>query len=149
MENAQNGQRQNGPQDQPVSGDFEGLFPAEAKIEQFLTDLAVNGQVPASIQNPAFNALLFLYREVLHRAFDNILAVRADRPVRLPEVLIPEEARQVIVAMSGMPQLVVKLQYGSGLRLLEAFAPRIWGCLYADSVGTEISRSSQGVAMAV
>ena len=41
----------------------EELTPGEGKIEEFLSDLAVNGQVAASTQNQAFNALLFLYRE--------------------------------------------------------------------------------------
>jgi site-specific recombinase XerD len=97
----------------------EDLAGAEAKIEQFLSDLAVNGHVAASTQNQAFNALLFLYREILHQTLENIQAVRADRPVRVPTVLTPEEVKQVIEAMAGTPQLVVKLLYGSGLRLLE------------------------------
>jgi integron integrase len=97
----------------------------EAKIELFLSDLAVNGHVAASTQNQAFNALLFLYREVLHQELQNIQAVRADRPVRVPVVLTPEEAKQVIVAMKGTPQLVVKLLYGSGLRLMEALRLRV------------------------
>jgi hypothetical protein len=46
----------------------EELFvEAESKIERFLSDLAVNLNVAPSTQNQAFNALLFLYREVLHR----------------------------------------------------------------------------------
>jgi hypothetical protein len=45
----------------------EELNEGEAKIELFLSDLAVNGWVAASTQNQAFNALLFLYREVLHQ----------------------------------------------------------------------------------
>ena len=36
------------------------LTPEEAKGEPFLSDLAVNGEVAASTQNQAFNALLFL-----------------------------------------------------------------------------------------
>jgi site-specific recombinase XerD len=91
----------------------------EAKIELFLSDLAVNGHVSASTQNQAFNALLFLYREVLHRELENVNAVRADRPARVPVVLTVEEVRRVILVMSGTPQLVVKLLYGSGLRLME------------------------------
>lgn len=98
---------------------------AEGKIERFLSDLAVNGKVSASTQNQAFNALLFLYREVLGQELGNIQALRAERPERVPTVLTPEEVRQVIVAMSGTPQLVVKLLYGSGLRLLEALRLRI------------------------
>jgi hypothetical protein len=34
----------------------------DAKIEEFLSDLAVNGQVATSTQNQAFNGPLFLYR---------------------------------------------------------------------------------------
>src|SRR5580765_6099450 len=97
----------------------------EAKMETFLSDLAVNGHVAASTQNQAFNAVLFLYREILHLPLQNIQAVRADRPVRVPTVLTPEETRQVILAMSGTPQLVARLLYGSGLRLLEALRLRV------------------------
>ncbi len=34
-------------------------------VRSFLTQLAVNEKVSASTQNQAFNALLFLYRQVL------------------------------------------------------------------------------------
>jgi len=58
------------------------------EIEDFLTHLAVNERVDASTQNQAFNALLFLYREVLKvQLDDSIDAVRAKRPKRLPTVL--------------------------------------------------------------
>jgi integron integrase len=103
----------------------EELFPGEGKVEVFLSDLAVNGHVAVSTQNQAFNALLFLYGEVLHVPLENIDAVRADRPVRVPTVLTEEEARQVIGAMSGAPQLVVKLLYGGGLRLMEGLRLRV------------------------
>jgi integron integrase len=98
---------------------------AEGKIELFLSDLAVNGQVAAATQNQAFNALLFLYREVLHQTLQGIQAVRADRPVRVPVVLTAEEAARVLEAMSGAPLLVAKLLYGSGLRLMEALRLRV------------------------
>jgi len=71
----------------------EELSPGTGKVEQFLSDLAVNGQVAASTQNQAFNALLFLYREVLRQPFENIQAVRANRPVRVPVVLTAEEVK--------------------------------------------------------
>ena len=97
----------------------------EEKIERFLSDLAVNGKVAASTQNQAFNALLFLYDQVLHQELGSIQALRADRPETVPTVLTAEEARRVILAMQGGPQLVVKLLYGSGLRLLEALRLRV------------------------
>ena len=72
----------------------EDLQGAEPKIEEFLSSLAVQGQVAASTQNQAFNALLFLYREILHQTLENIQAVRADRPARVPTVLTPEEVKR-------------------------------------------------------
>ena len=98
---------------------------SKAKMELFLSDLAVNGQVAASTQNQAFNSLLFLYREVLHQTVEGVDAVRADRPVRVPVVLTQEETGRVFRAMSGTTQLVVRLLYGSGLRLLEALRLRV------------------------
>ena len=97
----------------------------KVKVELFLSDLAVKGQVAASTQNQAFNALLFLYREVLQHPLEEVNAVRADRPVRVPVVLTQAETRRVILAMTGVTQLVVKLLYGSGLRLLEALRLRV------------------------
>jgi hypothetical protein len=46
---------------------------SKAKMELFLSDLAVNGKVAASTQNQAFNALLFLYREVLGQAIEEVM----------------------------------------------------------------------------
>ena len=42
----------------------EDLFPAEPKIEAFLTDLAVHGNVTPATQNQAMNALVVLGRSI-------------------------------------------------------------------------------------
>jgi hypothetical protein len=77
----------------------EDLAGGEAKIEAFLTDLAVNGKVSPSTQNQAMNALVFLYKRVLKTPLDgSINAVRADRKTRVPVVLTPEEVRESKVA---------------------------------------------------
>ena len=53
----------------------------EQEIEAFLSFLAIRRQVSASTQNQAFNALLFLYRHVLHKELkESIQAVRAKPP---------------------------------------------------------------------
>ncbi len=46
-------------------GSREDLKGGEAKIEQFLTFLAVETNISASTQNQAMNALVFLYKKVL------------------------------------------------------------------------------------
>jgi len=90
-----------------------------AEIEGFLTHLAVDKNVAASTQNQALSAILFLYREVLEMDPGPVDAVRAKKPKRLPTVMTREETMAVITALSGTNQLVAKLLYGSGLRLME------------------------------
>ncbi len=54
----------------------------EAEIAAFLSSLATESRVSASTQNQALNALLFLYREVLHKEVGYVSdVVRAKRPV--------------------------------------------------------------------
>jgi integron integrase len=103
----------------------EDLVNGKGKVEAFLTHLAVEGKVSPSTQNQALNALLFLYGQVLHEPLAGVDAVRAARKVRVPVVLTPEETRLVIAALNGIPQLIAKILYGSGLRLMEALRLRI------------------------
>jgi len=96
------------------------------QIQEFLTHLAVNRNVAASTQNQALNALIFLYKKVLKIDLtEPIDAVRARRPSRLPVVLSKHEALNVIGLLPGEYQLIVKLLYGSGLRLMECLRLRV------------------------
>ncbi len=104
----------------------DDLFPAEAQIESFLTDLAVQGNVAAATQNQAMNALVFLYKRVLNHALSgSIDAVRADKKINVPVVMTREEVASVISLLDGTAQLVAKLLYGSGLRIMEAVRLRV------------------------
>src|SRR5712671_2006166 len=72
------------------------------EVERFLSDLAVNRKVASSTQNQAFNALLFLYREVLHKEWGELGRVeRAQRPQGLPVVMTRSEVDRVL---AGSPQ---------------------------------------------
>src|SRR6266480_1324965 len=104
----------------------DDLADAERKIEAYLTDLAVQGKVSASTQNQAMNALVFLYKRVLQTPLSGAIdAVRAERKVNLPVVLSRAEVAKVISLVEGVPQLVVQLLYGSGLRIMESVRLRI------------------------
>jgi integron integrase len=97
-----------------------------AEIEAFLTHLAVHQKVAASTQNQALSALLFLYRDVLRQSLDRpIDAIRARKPKRLPTVLTKEEALRVIGYVSGPYELMAKLLYGTGLRLMKCLRLRV------------------------
>jgi len=96
------------------------------EIEAFLTYLAVDQNVAASTQNQAMHAILFLYREVLHQALTGpIDALRAKKPERLPTVLTKAEVGQIMDRLAADYQLMAKLLYGSGLRLLECLRLRV------------------------
>ena len=76
-----------------------------SEIEAFLNHLAVKENVVASTQNQALSALLFLYREVLHKDLDaSIHALRAKKPKRLPAVLTKEEVHHLLDHLSADPR---------------------------------------------
>jgi len=83
-------------------------------------------QVAASTQNRALSALLFLYAEVLEQPLaGRVSAVRAKQPERLPTVMTRDEVVRVLDALTGAHQLMAKLLYGSGLRLMECVRLRV------------------------
>jgi len=96
------------------------------EIEAFLTHLSKEGNVSASTQNQALNALLFLYRNVLQMDIPVPLhALRAKRSERLPTVLSKDEVTRLLSGMQGLHQLMAKLLYGCGLRLMECMRLRV------------------------
>lgn len=98
----------------------------EAEFGQFLTYLAVSGNVAASTQNQALNALVFLYKAVVQRPLGELSGVVcAKRPQRLPVVLSHTEVRRLFSRLDGHSWLIACLLYGSGLRLLEAVRLRV------------------------
>jgi len=100
------------------------LGPGE--VEAFLTHLAVQGKVAASTQNQAKSALLFLYREVLEVELpwlDNVEQARAPR--RLPVVLTTEEVHDLLSRVDGTPGLILRLLYGTGMRIMECLRLRV------------------------
>jgi integron integrase len=97
-----------------------------AEVEQFLSHLAVRGNVSASTQNQAKAALLFLYREVLGQEFEWMHHITQARvPQRLPIVLTQREVHALLGRLSGMHLLMARILYGSGLRLMECVRLRV------------------------
>jgi len=89
------------------------------------------------------NALVFLYKRVLeHPLEQRIDAIRANKQPKIPVVLTQEEVKNIITLMAGTPQLVIKLLYGSGLRISEAIRLRVQDIDY--SYKQIIVRSGKG-----
>ena len=98
----------------------------EQEITAFLTYLAVDKHVAASTQNQALAAILFLYKHVLEQELgwlDDV--IRAKRSVHVPEVLSPDQVRRLLGQLDGIYQVVARLLYGTGMRLMEAIRLRV------------------------
>jgi len=98
---------------------------ADAAFVSYLSYLALKRHVAASTQNQAFNAILFLFRNVWDREPENIDAVRARKPVRLPEVLSFDEVNAVLEVVRGVAGLAIRMIYSGGLRRNEAVGLRV------------------------
>ncbi len=104
----------------------DDLAGGEQKIEQFLTHLAIEKNIAPATQNQAMNALVFLYKKVLKTTLDQeINAVRAPQKINIPVVLSRVEVKQILDTMAGTPQLIVKILYGCGLRVMEGVRLRV------------------------
>ncbi len=100
-------------------------FDAPDSMRSFLSYLAVQRKVASSTQNQAFNAVLFLLREVLKVDVGEIKGIRAKRGPKLPVVLSVEEVRAVLGCAEGRRRLMLELVYGAGLRVTELVRLRV------------------------
>lgn len=97
-----------------------------SEVEAFLTMLASERKVSASTHNQALSALLFLYREVL--GIDLPWLNNINRPAnkrRIPSVLTKEEVSGLLGFMPGVCQLLARMLYGTGMRLMEGLRLRV------------------------
>ena len=98
----------------------------KAEIEAFLTFLAVRRRVSPSTQNQALQAILFLYREVLHQQtpwLDDVVRAKSKR--RVPVVLSRQEVQCLLEHCDETHRLPASLLYGSGLRVMECLSLRV------------------------
>ncbi len=94
-------------------------------VKKYLTYLA-DQNVSPSTQNQAFNALLFLFNQVLNRKLEDLKDTpRARRRKHIPTVLSKEELFEIMIHLSYPENLFVKLAYGCGLRLSEGLNLRV------------------------
>lgn len=98
------------------------------EVGAYLTHLAAERNVSASTQRQALAALLFLYREALQIELpwvDNI--ARAKQPQRLPVVLTRDEVARLWdqIPAASKRGLVLRLLYGTGMRLMEGLRLRV------------------------
>ena len=97
----------------------------ESEIKEFLTSLAVKGDVAVNTQNQAKSALIFLYQSVFGRELAFLDVVSASKPARLPVVLSRQEITRLLPEFSDLKRLMFLVMYGSGLRHKECRRLRV------------------------
>ena len=93
------------------------------EVTKFLSHLASERDVAAATQQ---QALLFLYRHVLEIDLpwlDDL--VRPKKPARLPTVLNHDEIARLLAVVRPEQSLMVRLLYGTGMRLMECLRLRV------------------------
>lgn len=95
-------------------------------LADFLSHLTVERHVAAATQQQAFNAILFLYRWVLHVPVVGLTdTIRSHKPKRLPVVLTRDEVRHVLKVLADPYRLMAEMIYAAGLRLQECIELRV------------------------
>ena len=97
------------------------------EVGAFLSHLANVGKVAVSTHHQALSALLFLYKEVLKQDLPWMSELgRPKTPKRLPVVLTETEVRRVLDRVDDQTlQLMARLLYGTGMRLMECVRLRV------------------------
>jgi len=95
-------------------------------VRDFLSFLALKERISSSSQNQAFNALLFLFRNTLKIDLEGMdKTVRAKRGLKIPVVLSVKEVQEIFKQIKGEKLLMLKILYGTGMRLMELARLRV------------------------
>lgn len=94
-------------------------------LSAFLSYLASSKNVAPATQNQALNALVFLYREVLHIDTADLPGIQwAKSRERIPTVFSRSEITAILKSLHGTHRLIAALLYGCGMRLSEVLRLR-------------------------
>ncbi len=104
-------------------------------VRRYISWLALSRGVSASTQNLAFNAINFLFKEVMKKDMgDQSDNLRARSGTKLPSVFTVDEVKAIFAQLDGTDRLMLEMIYAGGLRISELMRLRVqdidWeGCL--------------------
>ena len=98
----------------------------EQDIAAFLDALSLDQRLSASSQRQALNALVFLYREAFARELGDFSEYRRARArTRAVVWLTKREVDQLLARLEGRWNLMARVAFGGGLRLMELLRLRV------------------------
>ncbi|MEQ9309098.1 MAG: integron integrase [Balneolaceae bacterium] len=98
----------------------------ETQVVEFLNELVNVHNVSASTQNQALCAISFLYKKVLREPLGILEDLTYSKKQKsLPVVLTQQEVKSLITHLQGISALIVRLMYGTGMRISEVLRLRV------------------------
>lgn len=90
------------------------------EVRQYFRSLHLDRKLSQSTCAQAFHAIMFFYREVMHREFNEALLPSIKRSQKIPELLSRRDVRAIISHCRNLKyQTALELCYGCGLRVSE------------------------------
>lgn len=116
-----------------IQSELELTHEPESKFSNFVSHIAP--EVSASTQSQCWNALVFLYRDVLKIKLGDIPnAMRAKRRTRIRPVPVShEETLRIVESVPGRVGLALRLIYGCAMRIQECLRLRLKDLDFANN----------------
>ena len=100
---------------------------SETHIAHYLEHLVIKRKVSSSTQRQALSAIVFFYKQVLHKELSQDIVFKlSKKPRRLPVVLNRTETKLLLGHLENSTySLMANLLYGCGMRLMECVRLRV------------------------
>jgi integron integrase len=97
----------------------------EHDLERFIEHLEVECGLAPKTRSAAYNAIAFFFQNVLDKPIEKLSAKKPRASSKVPMVLSRNEVRALLKEMTGVPGLMARLLYGTGMQLMECVRLRL------------------------
>jgi len=97
----------------------------EQNIERFIEHLEVDCGLAPKTCSAAYNAVAFFFQVVLGKTLDKASAKKPRASSKVPMVLSRNEVRALLKETTGVPGLMARILYGTGMQLMECVRLRL------------------------
>jgi integron integrase len=97
----------------------------EADLARFMEHLEVECQLAPKTRSTAYNAVAFLFQNVLGQSLEKPALHKPRAFSKAPRVLSRNEVRALLQNINGIPGLMARLLYGTGMQLMECVRLRV------------------------
>jgi len=97
----------------------------EYDIERFINHLEIECGLATKTRSAAYNAVAFFFQAVLGKTIDKANVKKPRASSKIPMVLSRNEVRALLKEITGIPGLMARILYGTGMQLMECVRLRL------------------------